>query len=82
MAIDFDYRALGRRLSDRIYADGRGYRVVCAEIGIPPAAVSRLKAGQPVAAHTVLAACEWLAVPVTEYVSRSGCFTEAHSETA
>ena len=60
MPPDFAYRELGRELARRIDATERGYRAVCDEIGIAPAAVSRLRAGQPVAAHTVLAVCDWL----------------------
>lgn len=73
-SLNFDYRRLGWLLSDAIYAGGRGYRAACAEIGIPPSAVSRLKAGQPVAAHTVLTACRWLGTDISEFVSQE-CFT-------
>lgn len=67
MPVDFDYKALGRLLASAIEDDGRGYRPNCDEMGIPPSAVSHLKAGQPVATHTVLRACRWLDVDIERF---------------
>lgn len=55
----YDYRALGKILRPKLDADGRGWRVISADIGVTPSDLSRVSAGQPVAAHKVIAICDW-----------------------
>lgn len=56
----YDYRALGRMLRPRLEADGRGWRVCAAEIGVTTPDLSRICSGQPVSAAKVFAVCDWL----------------------
>ncbi|MCO6386369.1 hypothetical protein [Aliihoeflea sp. 40Bstr573] len=58
----YDYRGLGLILRDRLSADGRGWRVCAAEIGVTASDLSRLSSGQHVSAAKVIAVCDWLAV--------------------
>lgn len=56
----FDYRGLGRRMRQKLEGDGRGWRVCAAEIGVTATDLSRVASGQPVAAHKVIAICDWI----------------------
>jgi hypothetical protein len=56
---DYDWKGLWARIAPKVEWDGRGWRAVAAEIGITAADLSRIKAGQPVAANKVLAICAW-----------------------
>lgn len=56
----YDYRGLGRAMRQKLESDGRGWRVCAAEIGVTATDLSRVAAGQPVAAHKVIAICDWI----------------------
>lgn len=58
----YDYRGLGKMLRPKLEADGRGWRVCAAEIGVTASDLSRIMADQAVAAHKVIAVCDWLGV--------------------
>ncbi len=59
---EFNYRALGRLARQKLEADGRGWRINAAEIGVTPSDLSRLSNGQSVSAAKVIAVCDWLQV--------------------
>lgn len=56
----YDYRGLGKLLRARLEADGRGWRVCAADIGVCASDLSRICNGQPVSAPKVIAVCDWL----------------------
>ncbi|HEV2504419.1 MAG TPA: hypothetical protein VGV39_15175 [Mesorhizobium sp.] len=56
----YQYLELGRHLRARLEADGRGWRVCADEIGVTATDLSRICNGQHVAAHKVIAVCDWL----------------------
>lgn len=72
---EFDYAALGRLLRPKLERDGRGYRALADEIGVAASVFSRLGAGQPVAAHSVIAVCDWLGCDLRTFYARRECFT-------
>lgn len=76
--LEFDYRALGRELAARIYASGMAYRPACELIGISPASISRMKAGQAVAVDTGLKACRWLGRDIHDFVKQGEVSRGAH----
>lgn len=55
----FDMAALARRLRPMLEYDGRGWRVLAAEIGVTSPDLSRVMAGQAIAYEKVRAICEW-----------------------
>lgn len=57
---DYKYLELGRQLRPRLKTDGRGWRVCADEIGVTASDLSRICNGQPVAAHKIIAVCDWL----------------------
>ncbi|CAI2936135.1 hypothetical protein [Aminobacter niigataensis] len=59
---EYDYRALGRLARQKLEADGRGWRVNAAEIGVTSPDLSRLANGQALSAAKVIAVCDWLQV--------------------
>lgn len=70
---DYDLAALSRLLRPRLDCDGRGWRVVAAEIGVTAPDLSRVMAGQQIAAGKVFAICDWLKVdPRRFYVPAKG----------
>ncbi|MCG6115078.1 MAG: hypothetical protein MEQ84_07750 [Mesorhizobium sp.] len=75
----YDYRGLGRVLREKLEADGRGWRACAAEIGVTASDLSRVAAGQPVAAHKVIAMCRWLGRDLLDWYRpaafHDGCFT-------
>ena len=69
----YDLAALGRLLRPRLDRDGRGWRVVAAAIGVTAPDLSRVMAGQQIAAGKVFAICDWLRVdPRRFYVPAKG----------
>ncbi len=69
----YDLAALGRLLRPRLDRDGRGWRVVAASIGVTAPDLSRVMAGQQIAAGKVFAICDWLRVdPRRFYVPAKG----------
>jgi hypothetical protein len=79
---DYDWRGLWARIAPKVEWDARGWRGVAAEIGITAADLSRIKAGQPVAANKVLAICAWADLDPWRYFrpakgarKRPKCFT-------
>lgn len=70
----YDYAALGRLLRPRLEADGRGWRVCAAEIGVTAPDLSRIVAGQPVAYPKVKAVGAWLGIDPDRFYT-PGCFT-------
>jgi hypothetical protein len=79
---DYDWRGLWARIAPKVEWDERGWRGVAAEIGITAADLSRIKAGQPVAANKVLAICAWADLDPWRYfrpakgaAKRPKCFT-------
>ncbi|MFN4098174.1 MAG: hypothetical protein ACK4GT_00220 [Pararhodobacter sp.] len=63
----FDYRGLGLAMRQKLEGDGRGWRACAAEIGVTATDLSRVAAGQPVAAHKVIAICDWIGVEPREW---------------
>ena len=55
----FDMAALARKLRPMLEYDGRGWRVLAAEIGVTSPDLSRVMAGQAIAYEKVRAICEW-----------------------
>jgi hypothetical protein len=55
----YDTSALGRKLRPMLEFDGRGWRVLAAEIGVTSPDLSRVMAGQDISAAKVLAICDW-----------------------
>jgi hypothetical protein len=55
----YDWRGLWARIAPKVEWDGRGWRAVAAEIGVTAPDLSRIKAGQAVAANKALAICAW-----------------------
>ncbi|TIV65827.1 MAG: hypothetical protein E5V86_10625 [Mesorhizobium sp.] len=55
----FDTAALGRKLRPMLEYDGRGWRVLADEIGVTSPDLSRVMAGQDIAAGKVFAICDW-----------------------
>ena len=55
----YDTAALGRRLRPMLEHDGRGWKVLAAEIGVTSPDLSRVMAGQDVSAPKVFAICDW-----------------------
>ncbi|WP_315920402.1 hypothetical protein [Mesorhizobium sp. SP-1A] len=55
----YDMAALARRLRPMLEYDGRGWRVLAAEIGVTSPDLSRVMAGQDIAVQKVFAICDW-----------------------
>ena len=79
---DFDYRGYGKVVRALLEADGRGWRVNAAEIGVTAADLSRLCAGQPLAYHKIVAIAAWSRVDAAAFYeppptlpARKQCFT-------
>lgn len=70
----FDYLGLGRVLRPSLEQDGRGWRACGDEIGVSASDISRVMAGQAVAAHKAIAICDWLGIDLRRFY-RPGCFT-------
>lgn len=58
----YDTLALGRALRPALEWDGRGWRVLAAEIGVTSPDLSRIMAGQDISCGKVFAICDWLGV--------------------
>lgn len=58
----YDTAALGRRLRPMLEFDGRGWRALAAEIGVTSPDLSRVMAGQDIAAQKVFAICDWAGI--------------------
>lgn len=77
---DYDWRPFGRLLRDRLNADGRGYRALAHVIGVTATDLSRVTSGQAVAAHKVIAICDWMGISFRAfYISpnKTGCCSGA-----
>ncbi|TIX71131.1 MAG: hypothetical protein E5V25_08815 [Mesorhizobium sp.] len=55
----YDTAALGRKLRPMLEYDGRGWRALADEIGVTSPDLSRVMAGQDIAAGKVFAICDW-----------------------
>lgn len=55
----FDTALLGRKLRPMLEFDGRGWRTLADEIGVTSPDLSRVMAGQDIAAGKVFAICDW-----------------------
>ncbi|RUU29741.1 hypothetical protein [Mesorhizobium sp. M6A.T.Ce.TU.016.01.1.1] len=55
----YDTAALGRKLRPMLEYDGRGWRVLADEIGVTSSDLSRVMAGQDIAAGKIFAICDW-----------------------
>jgi hypothetical protein len=55
----FDTAVLGRKLRPMLEYDGRGWRTLADEIGVTSPDLSRVMAGQDIAAQKVFAICDW-----------------------
>ena len=83
----FDMAGFGRRLRPMLECDGRGWKVLAAEIGVTSPDLSRVMAGQAIAYEKVRAICEWAGLNADRFYrrpadappprkrARSGCFT-------
>lgn len=83
----FDMAGFGRRLRPMLECDGRGWKVLSAEIGVTSPDLSRVMAGQAIAYEKVRAICEWAGLdpdrfyrrpagaPPPRKRARPGCFT-------
>lgn len=63
----YDFAGLGRLLRPKLEADGRGWRACAFEIGVSPADLSRVSAGQAVSAPKIFAICDWLGVEARDF---------------
>ena len=59
----YDTAALGKVVRPILEADGRGWQVIAAEIGVTAPDLSRIMAGQPVSAPKIFAICDWAGIP-------------------
>ncbi|MBZ9719119.1 hypothetical protein LB519_14820 [Mesorhizobium sp. AD1-1] len=55
----YDTSELGRRLRPMLEYDGRGWRTLAEEIGVTSPDLSRVMAGQDIAAGKIFAICDW-----------------------
>lgn len=55
----YDTAALGRKLRPMLEYDGRGWRTLADEIGVTSPDLSRVMAGQDIAAQKIFAICDW-----------------------
>lgn len=55
----YDMASLGRRLRPMLEFDGRGWAALAAEIGVTSSDLSRVMAGQDIAAGKIFAICDW-----------------------
>ncbi|MCF6111979.1 hypothetical protein [Mesorhizobium muleiense] len=55
----YDTAALGKKLRPMLEYDGRGWRALAEEIGVTSPDLSRVMAGQDIAAGKVFAICDW-----------------------
>lgn len=55
----YDTAVLARRLRPMLEFDGRGWRLLAEEIGVTAPDLSRVMAGQDIAAGKVFAICDW-----------------------
>ena len=75
---DYDTSALGRRIRPMIERDGRGWRAVAGDIGVTSSDLSRIMAGQQIAAGKVFAICDWAGIdPRRFYVKPLGASRRA-----
>lgn len=63
----FDTAALGRKLRPMLEYDGRGWRVLAEEIGVTSPDLSRVMAGQDIAAQKVFAICDWAGLDARKF---------------
>ena len=59
---EYDWRPFGKLLRARLDDDGRGYRALAHVIGVTWTDLSRVTCGQAVAAHKVIAICDWMGI--------------------
>lgn len=70
---DYDWRAFGRLLRERLASDGRGYRAIADAIGVTFTDLSRASSGnQPMTAGKVIALCDYLNVSFRAFYLRPG----------
>lgn len=55
----YDTATLGRKLRPMLEYDGRGWRALADEIGVTSPDLSRVMAGQDIAAGKIFAICDW-----------------------
>lgn len=55
----YDMAGLARRLRPMLEFDARGWAAIAVEIGVTSPDLSRVMAGQDIAAHKVFAICDW-----------------------
>ncbi|WP_136617039.1 MULTISPECIES: hypothetical protein [Mesorhizobium] len=55
----YDTAGLGRKLRPMLEYDGRGWRALADEIGVTSPDLSRVMAGQDIAAGKIFAICDW-----------------------
>lgn len=55
----YDTAGLARKLRPMLEFDGRGWRALAEEIGVTSPDLSRVMAGQDIAAQKVFAICDW-----------------------
>lgn len=63
----YDTAALGRKLRPMLEYDGRGWRALADEIGVTSPDLSRVMAGQDIAAQKVFAICDWAGLDVRAF---------------
>lgn len=66
----YDSGALGRKLRPMLEYDGRGWRVLAAEIGVTAPDLSRIMAGQDISAAKVFAICDWAGLDARKFYRR------------
>jgi len=72
----YDMAGLARRLRPMLEFDGRGWAALAVEIGVTSPDLSRVMAGQDIAAHKIFAICDWAGLdPRKFYRPRSGAPT-------
>lgn len=60
--VEYDTKGLGLLLRPALEWDGRGWRAIAAEIGVTAPDLSRIMAGQDIAAQKIFAICDWLRI--------------------
>jgi hypothetical protein len=64
---DYDWRNFALLVRQRLQDDGRGYRALAHVIGVTPTDLSRAASGHVLAAHKVIAICDWMQVAIRAF---------------
>lgn len=65
--VAYDTLGLAAVLRPALTWDGRGWRAIAAEIGVTSPDLSRVMAGQDIAAQKIFAICDWLGIDARKF---------------